>query len=62
MVISAAVFAIDLLGSDNLGSETILVSVLYFTIASIDKFCPDSQVLEILSLIREIFFEALKQG
>ena len=59
MVVGTAVFAIYLLLSDNMGSQAVLMGVLQLAVARLDVFDADAKEFKVLSLIVEVFFQAL---
>ena len=60
MIVSSTIFAVDFLGSNDLGCHTIGMMELVFTITRFDVFCIDSQKLEILSFVIEILFQTFE--
>ena len=62
VVVSAAVLAVDLLRSHNLGRDAVGVDLLVLAVAGFDELGVDSKELQVLPFVLEVLLQALEQG
>ena len=62
MVVSTAIFAIDFLRSDNLGSDAVSMNLLILTVAGLNELGIDPEELQVLPFVLEVFLQTLEQG
>ena len=62
MIVGAALTAVDLLRSNYLGGNTVCVHALMLAVAGLNELGVDAEVLQVLSFVVEVPFEAFEQG
>lgn len=61
MIECTAVFAVNLLGPNNLSRQTVLMCIFVITVACLDIFDTDPKELKILPLIVQVLLKALQK-